>query len=109
MKLIIEIDNDTYLQSYLSILSIGLLECLERKVITCEDAMDILYFPGMIDRFEELFPNLGNAIHLGTELEDVESLIPDRLEESIAEIKELNMKSIGFDDTREQHVFYKII
>ena len=38
MKLIIEIDNDTYLQSYLSILSIGLLECLEKKLISYDDA-----------------------------------------------------------------------
>ena len=58
MKLIIEIDNDTYLQSYLSILSIGLLECLEKKLISYDDAMNILYFPGIIDKFEEIFPDL---------------------------------------------------
>ncbi len=34
MKLIIEIDHDTSLQSYLSILSIGVLECLEKNFIS---------------------------------------------------------------------------
>lgn len=109
MKLMIEIDNDTYLQSYLSILSIGILECLENKLISYDDAMNILYFPGIIDKFEEICPDLGSAIHLGTELEDVAELIPEKLEESICAIRKLNRKSIRFDESRKQHVFYKII
>ncbi len=109
MKLIIEIDNDTYLQSYLSILSIGVLECLEKELITYNDAMNILYFPGIIDKIEEIFPDLGHAIHLGTELEDVAEFIPEKLGQSICEIKELNSKSIKFDGVPKQHVFYKII
>ena len=109
MKLIIEIDNDTYLQSYLSILSIGVLECLEKKLISYDDAMNILYFPGIIDKFEEIFPDLGNALHLGTELEDVAELIPEKLAQSICEIRKLNSKSIKFDACKKQHVFYKLI
>lgn len=109
MKLIIEIDDDTYLQSYLSILSIGILECLEKGLITYDDAMNILYFPKIIDKFEEIFPDLGSAIHLGTELEDVAELIPEKLEQSICEIRKLNSKSIKFNEDRKQHIFYKII
>lgn len=109
MKLVIEIDNDTYLQSYLSILSIGVLECLENKLITYDDAMNILYFPGIIDKFEELFPDLGSALHLGTELDDVAELIPEKLEQSICEIRKLNCRSIKFDESKKQNVFYKII
>lgn len=109
MKLIIEIDNDAYLQSYLSILSIGILECLENGSITYDDAMNLLYLPGIIDKFKEIFPDLGNALHLGTELEDVAELIPEKLKESICEIRELNIKSIGFDESKKKHVFYKIV
>ena len=109
MKLIIEIDNDTYLQSYLSILSIGVLECLEKKLISYDDAMNILYFPGIIDKFEEIFPDLGNALHLGTELEDVAKLIPEKLVQVTSEIRELNSRSIKFEASKKQHVSHKIV
>jgi len=107
-KLIIEIDDELYLQSYLSILSIGILDCLEKKLITYDDAMNLLFFPGIVDKFEILFPNLGKAIHLGTELEDVAELIPEKLKESMEQIKTLNEESINFAGDKKQHVFYKI-
>lgn len=109
MKLTIEIDDETYLKSYLSILSIGILECLENKLITYDVAMNLLYFPGLIDKFESMFPDLGEAIHLGTELEDVSELVPEKLKESIEQIKILNQKSINLVENSKQHVFYKII
>lgn len=108
MKLTIEIDHDAYVQSYLSILSLGILECLEKKLISYDDAMNLLYFPGIIDQFEALFPDLGRAIHLGTELEDVAELIPEKLEQSIDEIRALNDRSIQFSEDAKQHVFYKV-
>ena len=109
MKLVIEIDDELYLQSYLSILSIGILECLEKNIINYDDAMNILYFQGMIKEFEQLFPELGEAIHLGTELEDVAQLIPEKLEESIEQIKVLNKRTINLNQKSRQHVFYKIV
>lgn len=109
MKLIIEIDDETYLKNYLSILSIGILECLEKNIITYNDAMNILFFPGMIDKFEKLFPDVGKAIHLGTELEDVAELIPEKLKDSIEEIRKINEKVIKVNISSKQHVFYRII
>ena len=108
MKLTIEIDDESYVQSYLSILSIGILECLEQELITYDDAMKLLYFPRLIDKFETMLPDVGEAMHLGTELEDVAELIPDKLKKSIEQIRILNKKSIKFIRNTEQHVFYKI-
>ena len=108
MKMIIEIDDESYLKSYLSILSVGILECLEKNLISYDDAMSLLYFPGIIDKFEKMFPKLGKAIHLGTELEDVADIIPEKLKESIEQIRKLNEESIYLTENRKQHVFYKI-
>ena len=101
MKMIIEIDDESYLKSYLSILSVGILECLEKNLISYDDAMSLLYFPGIIDKFEKMFPKLGKAI-------DVADLIPEKLKESIEQIKKLNEESIYLTENRKQHVFYKI-
>lgn len=107
MKLIIEINEKSYLQSYLSILSIGILDCIEKDIISYDDAMNLLYFPSMIEKLERLLPNLGEAIHLGTELEDVSEIVPDKLHDSIEQIRLLNETSIEFSNDSKQHVFYK--
>lgn len=98
MKLTIEIDEESYIQSYLSILSIGILECLEKELICYDDAMNILYLPGMIEKYEKVLPTLGEAIHLGTELEDVAEIVPDKLMESMEQIRLLNNDSIEFNE-----------
>ena len=108
MKLTIEIDDDKYLESYLSIVSLGALDCLKKGLIDGYEAMKIIYRPAMIDKMEELFPNLGNAIHLGTELSDVADIVPEALDKSIEQIRELNFKSIELTDDRKQHIFYKL-
>jgi hypothetical protein len=108
MKLTIEIDDELHVKSYLSILSIGILECLEKKLITYDDTMNLLFSPGLVDKFETKFPDLCDAIHLATELEDVAELIPEKLNEAIKQIKMLNEKSINFVRSTKQHVFYKI-
>lgn len=51
--------------------------------------------------------NLGEAIHLGTELEDVSEIVPDKLHDSIEQIRLLNETSIEFSNDSKQHVFYK--
>lgn len=108
MKLTIEIDEKSHLQSYLSILSIGILDCLEKKLISYDDAMHLLFLPSLIDRLEAFVPTLGEAIHLGTELEDVAELIPEKLKESIEQIRTINENSIQLKRDNKQHIFYNI-
>jgi len=101
MKLTIEIEEESHIESYLSIVSIGILECLRRGRIDCHEAMTLLYEPGYIDMFEPIMPNLGHAIHLGTELEDVESIIPDKMDWSIDQIYELNLSSVRLNKRKQ--------
>jgi len=108
MRLVIEIDEKQHIDSYLSILSIGILSCIEKGVVTVEEAMGILYNPMLISMFESVSPSLSDAIHLGTELEDVASIIPTKLSESIAQIKEINYGCVKFTQDNNQHVFYRI-
>lgn len=108
MKLEIKIDEKSYIESYLSMVSLGALECIDKGIISCEEAMKIIYFPGMIEKLEELFPGIGEAIHLGTELEDVVSIIPEKLKASIEQIRAINYTSIKLGEKREQHVFYSL-
>jgi len=91
MKLIIEIDGKKHIDSYLSILSVGILNCIEKGILTAAEAMDILYSPKLINMFESVSPSVSDAIHLGTELEDVVNIIPTKLSESIDQIKKIIM------------------
>jgi len=108
MKLTIEIDDDKYLESYLSIVSLGVLECIKRDLIDFDDAMHLIYLPSMIDKLEKLFPDLSNAILTGAQLEDVFSHVPDSFDGVVEEIRELNYKSIGLTCDKKRHVFYKL-
>jgi hypothetical protein len=92
----------------MSIVSLGVLECLQKNILDCDDAMSLVYFPGMIERLEEVAPKLGAAIHLGTELEDVLSIIPDEFETSINQIRKLNYETIKLNNNNKQHVFYAL-
>ena len=107
MKLIIEIDEESYLKSYLSILTIGMLDCIEKGIITFDDTAQLLFSPGMMETFKA-FPNISEYIHLGTELEDVASIIPHKLLDSIDDIREQCHKEIQFNKDHKQHIKYRV-
>jgi hypothetical protein len=107
-ELTVKVKNNTSIEAYLSIVSLGVLECLKKNLITCDDAMNIIFFPGMIDMLEKTMPKIGEAVHLGTELEDVLSLIPERFAAAIDEIGKMNCESIIPDEIRYDHIQYKL-
>ncbi|MBD7938789.1 DUF3969 family protein [Cytobacillus sp. Sa5YUA1] len=83
---------------------IGLIEGINENLITIEESENILFSPYIM----ELVDSIGiskevlEVIHLGTELEDVESLIPENLSQSLIEIKE---KSMTLLQKRKEHKF----
>lgn len=93
--MLINIENKRITEIYLSIMSIGLLKCIEDGTIDYDDAMSLLYQPFNIEKLEDKYPELGQAIHLGAELEDVVSIVPEKLEKSIKEIENLNKELIA--------------
>lgn len=112
--MVINLKNKNVTEIYLSVMSIGILKCIEDGVLDYDDAMSLLYQPFNIDKLEDKYPELGEAIHLGTELEDVASIVPEQLEKSIKEIENLNKKLIEQNikefkkDNGENSPMYKI-
>lgn len=92
--MVINLENKNTFEIYLSVVSMGILKCLEEDILDFDDAMALLYQPFNIDKLEKEFPKLGETIHLGTELKDVASLVPEDLEDSLKHIAELNKKLI---------------
>lgn len=92
--MVINLEEKNSVELYLSIMSLGILRCLEEDLIDFDDSAALLYQPMNIQNLEKHFKELGNAIHLGTELEDVSDLIPEKLPKSMKEIEALNLKLI---------------
>lgn len=107
MDLLIRINDESYAQTYVAIFMLGLLESIEKGNISIEDSMWLLFGPGEIDIFKPFMPELSNAIHLGTELEDVASIIPNKLEDAIEEIRQKAYGMIKLNSSSKQNVFYK--
>ena len=106
MKLNIELHNNVTIESYLSVFSFGVIELLKREIIDCDTAMRLIYLPSLIKKLEANIPTLGNAIHLGTELEDVLSIIPAKYAKALEEISQLNIYSLLSTKSEEQIVDY---
>jgi len=108
MKLTIEIDDSKYIKSYLSVVSLGVLECLEKGLLDFDDAINMVYFLNMVDRTKVLSADLSDAILWGTQLEDVYNHVPHKMKLAIEDIRKLNYKSIELAKDNEQHVFYTL-
>lgn len=92
--MVINLEDKNITEIYLSVVSLGILKCIEEDILNYDDAMALLYQPFNIETLEDKFPELGSAVHLGSELEDVASLIPEKLGESIGEIEKMNKELI---------------
>lgn len=92
--MIIQVEDRTEVERLLSILNIGLCVALEQGTLSIEAAEQYFYSPYTLKKLQELgvSPQLLTVVHLGTELEDVESLLPEKLGESLAEMKELSFQ-----------------
>ncbi|MCA1026581.1 DUF3969 family protein [Cytobacillus kochii] len=68
----------------------GLIEGINENLITIEESEKILFSPYIMELVDStgISKEVLEVIHLGTELEDVESLIPEELSQSLIEIKE---------------------
>ena len=109
MKLSIEIREESHIKSYISVLAIGILECIEKGVISYDDVAQILFSPYAMQTLEKC-PDISKLIHMGTELEDISSIVPESLEKSIIEMKEACCKKINFNLREgERHIHYELI
>lgn len=88
-KLIVQLQEKAEIERLISIINIGICTALESGALSFEEAETYLYSPYTIEQLEKLgvAQKLIDLVHLGTELEDVKSLLPDKLNSSIEEIK----------------------
>lgn len=80
----------------LTILSLGLTEGIRAKVVSIDDAQQLLYSPRTMKLLRELgcSEELIDLVHLGTELEDIESLLPERLADNLLQMSDSAMDAL---------------
>lgn len=95
-KIMNKIDNKRDMEYLISILNLGLCVAIENGVLNIEEAEAYLYSPYTMEQLEKLdvAQELIDIIHLGTELEDLESLLPEQLSSGIEEIKTSTLEFI---------------
>jgi hypothetical protein len=95
-ELTIKVDEKEEIEIFVSIIILGLCTALKEDVLGIEDAESYLYNPYSMERLKKLAVNqeLIDIVHLGTELEDVKSLLPGELTASIEEIEEKTLQFI---------------
>ena len=89
MTMLIQVEDKTEIERLLAFLNIGLCVAIGQGALSIEAAEDYLYSPYTLEKLQELGVSLQamRMVHLGTELEDIASLLPAQLDESLAEIQ----------------------
>lgn len=87
-------------------MSLGLCAAIEGGSVSIEEAERRLFNPQMLSRLGMLGVSeaLIEIVHLGTELEDILSLVPDRLGESLAEIRSKALMFLNQEAGRSRRV-----
>lgn len=87
--------------------TLGLLE-LEDDLLTIEECDQYLFSPYSLDILQRkgINQNIIDIVHLGTELEDIESLLPHLLEKNIKELHEAAREQLRVIQSKEKT--YKI-
>lgn len=95
-ELTIKVDEKEEIEIFVSIIILGLCTALREGVLGIEDAEGYLYNPYSMERLKKLAVNqeLIDIVHLGAELEDIKSLLPDELAASIEEIEQKTLQFI---------------
>lgn len=97
MKLELTASKIDEVEYFISITLLGVIEAILNKRMSIDDAEKIFFSPGVASNLEKIGidHSIIQAIWLGTELEDVYSLIPEKLNESLLEIKNMLLTKIS--------------
>lgn len=93
-EMVIQLQDKAEIERLISLINLGICAALENQALSIEEAEFYLYSPHTMEQLQELgvAQELIDVVHLGTELEDVKSLLPEKLSDSIAEIKVESIK-----------------
>jgi Protein of unknown function (DUF3969) len=89
IPMIFKMDDPAEVSQMVAVMSLGMCAAIVAGSLSIEDAERRLFNPQVLARLTELgLPEaLIEIVHLGTELEDVQSLVPDRLDESLTQMQ----------------------
>jgi hypothetical protein len=114
---IMDKEYKNYLEKLILSLSIGLIDGIKSDVISIRDAERLLFSPRTLAWLKQLKldKQIINLIHMGTEIEDIESLLPERLHLELSKISRKarklllkNKKDLNFNcSTLDEHLFMK--
>ncbi len=100
MSIKVDLKNKAEQQKFILITIIGLMDSLINNVITIVDVENALFSPYTVSilRGKQIDEDIIELIELGCELEDIDSILPDRLEENILTIKTKAMEILSNKD-----------
>lgn len=110
ISLNVELKNKEAGNEFFIMLIIGIYEALYNKKITINDARTLLFRPSVMKTVENVLPKIYKLAYVGTELEDVESLGPEKLEDNIIKLKKEALKLLWqTDNIYKDNFLYKIV
>jgi hypothetical protein len=87
--MVLRLEEQSEIERWVAVMSLGICAAIAGESMSIEAAESRLFNPRTLVQLEKLGMNqeLLDIVHLGTELEDVQSLAPGRLQESLEEIQ----------------------
>jgi len=84
-------------EKLLTIISLGLSVAIKHQAIDIDEAEQLLYSPFLMKKLNEMGvnPEMIDLIHAGTELEDLESLLPNELTKSLSKMENKALKLLS--------------
>jgi Protein of unknown function (DUF3969) len=89
MPLMFQLDDRADVSQLVAVMSLGLCAAIAGGSVTIDEAERRLFNPKVLAQLTALgvAESLLEIVHLGTELEDVQSLVPDKLAESLGQMQ----------------------
>jgi Protein of unknown function (DUF3969) len=89
ISMILKLEERPEIERWVAVMSLGICAAIAKKGMSIEAAESRLFNPRTLAQLEKLgmTQNVLDILHLGTELEDIQSLAPERLRDSLEEIQ----------------------
>lgn len=97
-EMVIQLQDKTEIERLNCIINLGICAAIKNGVLSIEEAEKYLYSLYTMEQLEKLgvAQDLIDVVHLGTELEDVKSLLPEKIQDSLEEIRVETIKFLQF-------------
>lgn len=107
LSIVLRLEDKTEIEQWVATMSLGICAVIVGGSLSIAEAETRLLNPHTLEQLEtlRLASDLIEIVHLGTELEDVQSLIPKRLSKSLTEIEAKALAFLNSIDRSTQATF----